>query len=103
MDLLTTANRLSSFPSINPCIVRAYHHGAHPLVRSHGRSVINMAPVTDADRWNVYWRCMAVRSLAVIPASPALGKHCSLSQAHPVALLLTNGPNVEVAKYPVLG
>jgi hypothetical protein len=100
--LLTTAYRLSSFSSVNAGMVRAYNHGSHSLVCSHGWPGANMASITDKDRWHVHWRCLALLRPTFIPASTTLGKHCSVPQAHPVALLLDYGPNVEVAKYPVL-
>jgi hypothetical protein len=54
-----------------------------------------MAGNSDADKWCIAGRRMAMLFNAVKSSRATMGEHCAISQAYPVALLFDHGANVK--------
>jgi hypothetical protein len=89
--------RLSPVSSYNHNLVSACRVITHTLVFVNGRTLEHMAGDSDADKWSITGRCMAMLFNAVKSSRAAMGEHCTISQTYPVALLFAYGANVKAA------
>jgi hypothetical protein len=66
------------------------------MVYLNGWFRFDLAPFPNKDRWAEHRRCVAMLGSPTFSPCTAMGVYRSIPQAHPVVVLFSHGPDVEI-------